>query len=277
MTDDAFSLALRVLSAANPQRKCELATAALAALNDAVGENIRADCRAWPAPPARPARPDKPDLLPPAQAPRRRLGGERGRIALLHAIAHIEFNAIDLAFDMAARFAGEVEQAGLNAAAFVSDWFTVGADEARHFLWLEQRLSALGAHYGGLPAHDGLWEAAEKTADQVLARLAIAPMVLEARGLDVTPAMADKLRRAGDAESAAILARIYEEEHAHVAAGVRWFRHICKRRGINAVETFHRLVSERFNGELKPPFNDEARAIAGLKSEFYRNWNGSCE
>ncbi|MCA8887397.1 MAG: ferritin-like domain-containing protein [Parvularculaceae bacterium] len=277
MTDDAFSLATRVLSAADPQCKCNLATTALAALNDAGADRLAAACRDWPTPPDRPARPAKPELLPPAQAPRRRLGGERGRIALLHAIAHIEFNAIDLAFDMAARFAGEIHQSGLDAAAFVADWFAVGADEARHFRWLEQRLASLGASYGDLPAHDGLWEAAEKTADQVLARLAIAPMVLEARGLDVTPAMAGRLRRAGDPESAAILDKIYDEEHAHVAAGVRWFRRICIRRGVNPVETFRLLVRQRFNGELKPPFNDEARALAGLEADFYRDWNSSCE
>ncbi|MEZ5895640.1 MAG: ferritin-like domain-containing protein [Parvularculaceae bacterium] len=277
MSDDAFSLAARVLSAADPQSKCDLATAALAALNDVGADRLAAACRDWPTPSDRPARPVKPELLPPAQTPRRRLGGESGRIALLHAIAHIEFNAIDLAFDMAARFAGEIDQSGLDTAAFISDWFAVGADEARHFRWLDHRLAQLGARYGDLPAHDGLWEAAEKTADQVLARLAIAPMVLEARGLDVTPAMAGRLRRAGDPESAAILDKIYDEEHAHVAAGVRWFRRICAGRGVNPVETFHRLVRQRFNGELKPPFNDEARALAGLEADFYREWNGSCE
>ena len=161
--------------------------------------------------------------------PKRGKGGsERGRIAMLHALAHIEFAAIDLAFDLAGRFG-----AGFPPA-FVDDWFDVGADEAMHFALLDRRLRALGSHYGALPAHDGLWEAAEATAHDALARLAVVPMVLEARGLDVTPATIARFEAAGDARSAAILGRIYRDEIRHVAAGTLWFRIGCESRRTRA-------------------------------------------
>src|SRR3546814_1366777 len=148
-------------------------------------------------------------ILRPGQMPRRRSGGsDRGRIAMLHALAHIEFVAIDLAVDLVARFGGDFPRP------FVDDWLGVAADEAMHFALLDRRLRALGSHYGALPAHGGLWEAAAATADDALARLAIVPMVLEARGLDVTPAMVDRFRAAGDEASARLLERIYRsEEH----------------------------------------------------------------
>jgi uncharacterized ferritin-like protein (DUF455 family) len=184
----------------------------------------RAAARAWRrgqldhgfdvAMPDAPARPERPQLLPPSQMPRRGRGGsERGRIAMLHALAHIEYSAIDLAFDMAGRFG-----AGFPPG-FVDDWFSVGADEAIHFALLDRRLKSLGSAYGALPAHDGLWEAAAATAGDPLARLAVVPMVLEARGLDVTPAVLARFEAAGDARSAAILGRIYRDEIRHVAAG----------------------------------------------------------
>ena len=221
------------------------------------------------APPERPARPEKPLLRPPAEVPRRRLGTEAGRVALLHAVAHIEFNAIDLAFDMAARFSAEIAADGLDADEFLHDWFSVGADEARHFRMIEGRLEALGATYGDLPAHDGLWSAATRTADSVLARLAIAPMVLEARGLDVTPGMIERLKAAGDDESASLLGAIYEEEIGHVRAGAKWFERTCAARGLAPAETFAELVAARFDGVLKPPFNEPARTAAGLPAAYY--------
>ena len=159
--------------------------------------------------PDRPARPGRPELVPPNRMPKRGRGGsERGRIAMLHALAHIEFGAIDLAFDMAGRFGAAFPRA------FVDDWLSVGADEAIHFALLDRRLRALGSGYGALPAHDGLWEAAERTAGDVLARLALVPMVLEARGLDVTPATVERFEGAGNARSAAILGRIFRDESA---------------------------------------------------------------
>ena len=214
--------------------------------------------------PDRPARPPRPELLPPAQMPKRgRAGSERGRIAMLHALAHIEFGAIDLAIDMAGRFGAGFPRA------FVGDWLSVAADEAMHFSLLDRRLRALGAGYGALPAHDGLWEAAEVTADDPLARLAVVPMVLEARGLDVTPAILASFERAGDLRSADILRRIYHDEIRHVGTGALWFEQGCKARGLAVVAHWQRLIRTRFRGALKPPFNDSARLEAGLSREMY--------
>jgi uncharacterized ferritin-like protein (DUF455 family) len=212
----------------------------------------------------RPARPETPVLLPASRMPKRGRGGsERGRVAMLHALAHIEFAAIDLAFDMAGRFGGQFPRA------FVDDWIGVGADEAIHFALLERRLRALGSHYGALPAHDGLWEAAEATAGDALARLAVVPMVLEARGLDVTPPTAERFAAAGDARSAAILSRIYRDEIRHVRAGTNWFGWACEARGIAPVSEWKRLVRAHFRGSIKPPFNDSARDQAGLSRDYY--------
>lgn len=214
--------------------------------------------------PDQPAWPAAPELLAPNQMPKRGKGGsERGRIALLHALAHIEFVAIDLAVDLIGRFGGEFP------AAFVDDWIGVAADEAMHFALLDRRLRALGSHYGALPAHAGLWEAAQVTADDALARLAIVPMVLEARGLDVTPATIERFRGGGDEASARILERIYADEIRHVSAGTTWFGWLCDERGFRVVETWQSLVKSRFRGSLKPPFNDSARHDAGLTQEFY--------
>ena len=214
--------------------------------------------------PDRPARPDRPELLPANRMPKRgKAGSERSRIAMLHALAHIEFGAIDLAFDIAGRFGASMPRA------FIDDWIGVGADEAMHFALLDRRLRTLGAHYGALPAHDGLWEAAGDTAHDLLARLALVPMVLEARGLDVTPALIAAFERAGDARSAAILGRIYRDEIRHVAAGTHWFGYACESRGFAAVPHWQDLIRTHFKGALKPPFNDSARGQAGLSREYY--------
>lgn len=195
---------------------------------------------------------------------RRNFGTAMGRIALLHALAHIELNAIDLAWDIVARFG----DAGLPRA-FFDDWQQVAAEESAHFALLAARLGVLGAEYGDLPAHDGLWEAAAATAHDPLARLAIVPLVLEARGLDVTPGMIVRLERAGDVESAAILARIYRDEIGHVAAGRRWFEFLCASRGLDPHRAFRELVGCHFAGLLKPPFNHAAREAAGFPAEYY--------
>jgi uncharacterized ferritin-like protein (DUF455 family) len=234
----------------------------------------RAAARAWRrgafaasfdiAMPARPGRPERPELLPPSAMPKRGKGGsEKGRIAMLHALAHIELNAIDLAFDMAGRFGSGF------ARGFVDDWIAVGADEAIHFALLDRRLRALGSHYGALPAHDGLWEAAEATAADPLARLAVVPMVLEARGLDVTPAIVLRFRAAGDTRSAAILERILADEIRHVRAGVDWFAIGCAAQRIAPAAHWRHLVRTHFRGSLKPPFNASARDQAGLSREYY--------
>jgi uncharacterized ferritin-like protein (DUF455 family) len=214
--------------------------------------------------PDRPARPATPELLPASRMPKRGRGGsERGRIAMLHALAHIDFGAIDLAFDIVGRFGAQFPRA------FADDWIGVGADEAMHFVLLDRRLKAMGGFYGALPAHDGLWEAAEATADDALARLAVLPMVLEARGLDVTPATVARFEAAGDTHSAAILQRIYRDEIRHVRAGTDWFQWSCKARRIAPVAEWKRLVGTRFRGAIKPPFNDSARDEAGLSRDFY--------
>lgn len=224
------------------------------------------ECCNGPRPvPERPARPPQPELKRPKDVPRRKIGpSPEGRIALLHALAHIELNAIDLAFDIVARFAGS----GLPEN-FFDDWIAVGDDEARHFLMLDDRLRGLGASYGDLPAHDGLWQASMETAHDVLARLAIVPMVLEARGLDVTPAMIAKLEAAGDPESAAALQIIHDDEIGHVAVGRRWFEHVCLERGVEPVETWQSMVKRHFKGGLRAPFNVESRARAGFPESYY--------
>ena len=213
--------------------------------------------------PDRPARGDRPALLPASQMPRRGSGSDRNRIAMLHALAHIEYVAIDLAFDLIGRFGGEFPRA------FVDEWMRVGAEEAMHFALLDRRLRALGAAYGDLPAHDGLWEAAEATAHDPLARLAIVPMVLEARGLDVTPATIVRFEAAGDAHSARILGRILHDEIHHVATGVKWFESLCAVQRFAPAEQWRALVGRYFRGRIKPPFNDSARSAAGLPREFY--------
>ena len=214
--------------------------------------------------PVRPARPEKPELLSHREMPKRTFKGPRGRFATLHALAHIELNAIDLAFDMAGRWAGaEMPRA------FYDDWIKVGDEEAKHFLALQTRLASMEGRYGDLPAHNGLWEAAEETRHDLIARLAVVPMVLEARGLDVTPGMIEKLMGAGDHESAGVLRMIYEEEKQHVGAGTRWFTYLCEKRGLDGETTLHEMVRKHFRGVLKQPFNTEAREVAGLLPDFY--------
>ncbi|WP_448659964.1 ferritin-like domain-containing protein [Sphingomonas sp. CJ99] len=214
--------------------------------------------------PDRPARPDRPELLPPNRMPGRGKGGSlRSRIALIHALAHIEFVAIDLAVDLVGRFGNRFPRA------FVDDWMGVAADEAMHFALLDRRLRTLGSHYGALPAHDGLWEAAAATAHDPLARLAIVPMVLEARGLDVTPATIDRMLAAGDADTARILTRILTDEIRHVGIGTRWFESGCAAQQAIPQNLWKTLVERHFRGIVKPPFNDSARAEAGLTREYY--------
>lgn len=215
--------------------------------------------------PDRPGRPDAPVLLPPRDMPKRSAGGERGRIALLHSLAHIELNAIDMTWDLIGRFFDAPVPRS-----FFDDWVRVGVEEAKHFALLSRRLEELGARYGDLPAHDGLWQSAQDTGHDLLARVAIVPLVLEARGLDVTPSMIDKMTANGDEDSARILQVIYNDEKHHVAFGCKWFRFLCAREGREPEATFHRLVRTHFRGRIKPPFNDKARSQAGLTPGFYK-------
>ena len=219
--------------------------------------------------PSQPARPSRPILVPPTEVPRRRLGSAQGRGALLHAVAHIELNAIDLAADMIARFSVHPDIAEDDKADFISDWSSVCDDEARHFLMLVDRLEALGLAYGDHPAHNGLWEAAQSTCDNFPARVAIAPLVLEARGLDVTPGMIKRLKSVGDHDSVAVLEVIYEEEIGHVAIGARWFKYLAAQQENSPESYFHALVKSHFKGQIKSPFNDEARTLAGLSRAYY--------
>lgn len=213
--------------------------------------------------PGEPERPDTPELLPPNKMPRRGKGSLHGRIALLHALAHIEFSAIDLAFDLIGRFGAVFPRE------FVDDWISVGADEAMHFVLLDRRLKQMDSHYGAMPAHAGLWEAAYDTRNDALARLAIVPMVLEARGLDITPATATRFENQGDLPSAKILNRIYHDEIRHVWYGTRWFEYRCQESNLDRHRTWQNLVNLHFRGELKRPFNNSARETAGLTQDYY--------
>lgn len=214
--------------------------------------------------PDTPARPSRPELLPPNRMPKRGRGGsDRARIALWHAFAHIEFVAIDLALDMAGRFG-----AGMGEP-FVSDFLSIAADEAMHFALLSRKLRGLGSGYGALPAHDGLWQAADSTRHDVAARLAIVPMVLEARGLDVTPAALERVRLQGDENGAKILERILDDEIRHVRLGTSHFIDLCRRGAKIPESEWKTLVARHFRGTVKPPFNDSARLAAGLSRDFY--------
>lgn len=260
MVSDLGQAAVAVLTTAAPLEKVRLTRDCAALWRDGLLSPTVAT-----APPDRPARPERPELKLPRDMPKRGRGGSaQNRIALLHALAHIELNAIDLAWDLVCRFAG----AGLPKG-FTDDWVQVADDEARHFVMLEERLNALGASYGDLPAHDGLWQAATETAHDLAARLAVVPMVLEARGLDVTPDTVRRLRDFGDHESAALLQTIHDEEIDHVAAGRRWFVHLCELRGAEPVALWQELVGRHFRGGLKRPFNRTSRDRAGFGPEFY--------
>jgi uncharacterized ferritin-like protein (DUF455 family) len=258
MTGSLFDAARGCLDAASPAVK-------LARTRDAA-EAFTAGTLATPAdapPPApirMPGRPPRPRLVHPRELPRRGLGSDTGRAAFVHAIAHIEFNAIDLAWDAVYRFRGMPD-------AYYADWVGVAADEARHFALLRERLQEMGHDYGDFDAHNGLWEMAEKTAGDGLARMALVPRVLEARGLDVTPGMIARLHALGDDATAAILELILREEVTHVAAGSRWFRWHCQRQGAQPAPTFRALLRRYARAELHGPFNREARLAAGFDAD----------
>jgi uncharacterized ferritin-like protein (DUF455 family) len=202
-------------------------------------------------------RPEKPELVEPSEVPRRRLGSETGRAALIHAICHIEFNAINLALDAVYRFRDMPRQ-------YYLDWMSVATDEARHFDLLSTHLQSMGYSYGDFPAHNGLWEMARRTADDCLKRMALVPRVLEARGLDVTPGIIGRLKAVNDVDIVKILELILEEEVRHVEIGSHWFRICCDQRGLDPEPTFLALLKEHFSGSLRGPFNIPARMRAGF-------------
>ena len=249
-----FESAHRCLSLCDPADKC----AAVAALADAHAAGcLHADPEYPLKPIGPPGRPDRPVLVDASRVPRRRLGSPQGRAALVHAVAHIEFNAINLALDAVYRFRDM-------PADYYGDWISVALDEARHFRLLQARLEVLGMAYGDLPAHNGLWEMAEKTADSCLVRMALVPRVLEARGLDVTPGMIQRLEAAGDAETVAALEVILDEEVRHVAIGTHWFKHCCELRGLDPATTFLDLLRRHYPRLPRGPFNLDARYAAGF-------------
>ena len=251
-----FAQAAACLAACDPREK--LATVAALA-NDFAADALCTDSCDEPLTIGAPGRPSRPRLVAPRELPQRGLGSAQGRAALIHAVAHIEFNAINLACDAVYRFRGMPH-------AYYADWIAVAADEARHFSLLEARLAELGCAYGDFDAHDGLWEMAVKTSDSCLARMALVPRVLEARGLDVTPLMIERVRSAGDTRTAQILEVILREEVAHVAAGSRWFAWCCAREQRDPENTFVELVNAFARGALKGPFNTAARLAAGFSA-----------
>ncbi|PWJ12141.1 ferritin-like domain-containing protein [Jannaschia seohaensis] len=256
-------MAAEVLTTADPRAKTDLSRRHAAAWLAARAEGVLPEI-GTAEPPDRPARPDRPELLHPRDVPRRKPGTPAGRIALLHAVAHIELNAVDLHWDVIARFAHIPMPPG-----FYDDWVRAADDESKHWGLMADCLEAEGSHYGALPAHAGMWRAAEDTAQDLMARLAVVPMVLEARGLDVTPGMIDIFRRAKAEQAVAALETIYAEEVSHVAYGSKWFHFLCGRHDLDPKDVFHDLVRRHFHGALKPPFNEEKRAEAGLPPDFY--------
>jgi len=204
-----------------------------------------------------PGLPEKPELVAPRMVKRRAMNTPEGRAILIHALAHIEFNAINLALDAIWRFPGM-------PAAYYSDWLQVAGEEALHFSLLMEHLQTLGYAYGDFPAHNSLWEMAVKTQHDILARIALVPRTMEARGLDVAPSLRDKLAQAGDRAAAAIMEIILRDEIGHVAIGNRWYGYLCEQRGLEPVATYAQLANEYAAPALRGPFNLDARRAAGF-------------
>lgn len=243
--------ALRLLGLDDPAAKAAAVRARFEALPAADPALVLAE------PPGLPGRPARPRLVPPKDVPTRSPFTREGRAALLHAIAHIEFNAINLALDACWRFAGFPP-------AYYADWFRVAAEEALHFTMLREHLRTLGADYGDFDAHDGLWLMTARTAHDPIARLALVPRTLEARGLDATPPLQAKLAKAGDAHAVAILDVILRDEIGHVGIGNRWYRYACERAGLDPLALYPSLVERYAAPRLRPPFNEAARRAAGF-------------
>ncbi len=254
--------ALEVLQITDPATKAEAARALLAAAR--AGElGIDPDAP-LAEPPGLPGRPPLPRLVAADQVPRRSPFTPAGRAALLHAIAHIEFNAINLALDAVWRFAGMPEK-------FYRDWLQVAGEEALHFTLLREHLRTLDHDYGDFDAHNGLWAMTESTKHDIVARMALVPRTLEARGLDATPPIQAKLAKAGDHEAVAILDIILRDEIGHVAIGNHWYRWLCARDGLDPEALYPQLLKQHAAPRLKPPYNLAARRSAGF-SEAELSW-----
>jgi uncharacterized ferritin-like protein (DUF455 family) len=248
------SRALSALRIADPGERCAAVRELPACAGEVDTEIVLAE------PPGVPGRPERPHLVPPGSVAARAVGTPEGRAALLHALAHIEFNAIGLALDHVWRFAGLPEE-------YYRDWLRVAVEEAHHFALLRGRLLDAGHDYGDFPAHDGLWEMARRTADDPLSRMAVVPRTLEARGLDASPAVRAKFVAIGDTESARVIDVILRDEIGHVAVGNRWFRFLCRRRDLDP-EVAYREVARRCRAPRpRGPFNVAARLQAGFTPE----------
>ena len=261
----ARSLALRVLGLTDPAQKAD-ATRALREAVDA-GQVAIDPATSFDDPGNLPGRPERPELVAPRLLVKRSVHTDVGRAVLLHALAHIEFNAINLALDAVWRFSGLPE-------AYYRDWLRVAAEEAYHFNLLCTRLASMGCAYGDFSAHNGLWEMVEKTRGDALARMALVPRTLEARGLDAAPPMRAKLAQAGDHAAADILDIILRDEIGHVAVGNRWYRFLCAERGVDPNAIYPSLVRQYKAPELKGPFNFDARRQAGFDEAELRALGG---
>ena len=254
MTESIFELAATCIATCDATEKVRLTRETATRWRS--GTLVAMDGDA-PRPIGEPGRPERPVLVSPRELSKRALHTPLGRAALIHAVAHIEFNAINLAWDAAYRFRNMPPR-------YYDDWVRVADEEAYHFDLLRERLRAVGYDYGEFTAHNGLWEMARETAHDPMVRMALVPRVLEARGLDVTPAMMDRLRTAGDQDTAAILEIILRDEIGHVEVGTRWFRYLCAQRGLTPESTFGRLIACHMKGHVKGPFHRDARLRAGF-------------
>jgi uncharacterized ferritin-like protein (DUF455 family) len=265
-TRNLFDAAAACLAEPDPERKQALTAQAAAAWT--AGELALDPAGAGPVCDT-PGRPARPELVEPRQLKARKLLSPGGRAALIHAVTHIEFNAINLAWDAVQRFRDLPR-------AFYDDWVQVAAEEAQHFALMRGRLMDLSHDYGDFPAHDGLWTMASRTAHDPLVRMALVPRVLEARGLDVTPGMIERLRAVGDIETAERLTVILREEVGHVAAGSRWFRYLCEQRGLAPGPTYFELIATWLKGEIRCPLNREDRQRAGFDVDELERLEGLC-
>ena len=255
--ENLFTCARQCLDCAQPVLKCRMTGLAAAALKSG---QLSVVSETDPEPIGVPGRPRLPRLVPPRDLPRRRLGSTLGRATLLHALAHIEFNAINIALDAVYRFRQM-------PAGFRSDWLLVASEEARHFQLLQAELLRRGSYYGACLAHRGLWDMVCQTRDNVLHRMALVPRVMEARGLDVTPAMITRFRQFGDLAAIDIMEVIYRDEIGHVRIGNYWFNQLCEQQNLDAEATFRELVDSYMGGKLRGPFNRPARLEAGFRRQ----------
>lgn len=252
--ENLFAQALHCLQTPDPETKCQQTHALW---QQWISDRLDPEADFPVQPFAPPGRPEKPVLVPPSQVKARSVGSIEGRATMLHAIAHIEFNAINLALDAVYRFRGLPRD-------YYAGWLQVAREEAEHFVLVRDHLRRLGYDYGDFPAHDGLWEMAGRTADDLLARMALVPRLFEARGLDATPPIINKFISVGDHQAVKILEIILREEVGHVALGDRWFRHVCAQRGLDPVPTYQQLLRDYQAPRLRPPFNVKARLAAGF-------------